>query len=258
MPFIDANGLELYYEMAGVGPRLLFISGTGGDLRKPPKLTEGPVANVFEVLAYDQRGLGQSEVPPGPYSMAQYADDAAALLDALDWDDCAVLGASFGGMVAQELAIRHPGRVRRLVLACTSSGGQGGASYPLHELAALDVEERIIRHFEIADTRWDATWRAAHPDQVGLMSALFRQAPAEVPEGQPNGPLLQLEARSHHEPPRGSARSAARRWSVRADSTASRRRPTVRFWPSASPVPNWPCSMVAISSWSRTQRRCRP
>jgi 3-oxoadipate enol-lactonase len=199
VPFIDANGLRLYFETAGSGPRLLFISGTGGDLRRPPKLTEGPVADAFEVLAYDQRGLGQSEVPAGPYSMAEYADDAAGLLDAMGWDDCVVMGASFGGMVAQELAIGHPGRVRRLVLACTSSGGEGGSSYPLHELAAFELEERVIRHFEIADTRWDAAWREANPDQVRVMSALFRQAPPEVPAGQPDGQRLQLEARSHHD-----------------------------------------------------------
>ena len=73
-----------------------------------PVWRDGPLAESFEVLAYDQRGLGQSSVPPWPYAMADFANDAAALLDAVGWDDCVVMGISFGGMVAQELAIRHP------------------------------------------------------------------------------------------------------------------------------------------------------
>ena len=64
-----------------------------------------------------------------------------------------MIGVSFGGMVAQELAVRHPRRVARLVLACTSPGGAGGSSYPLHELAELPDEERVSRSLELADTR---------------------------------------------------------------------------------------------------------
>ena len=196
MPFHDVSGVSLYYELTGTGERLLSISGTGGDLRQKPGVAEGPVGQAFEVLSYDQRGLGQSSVPPWPYAMADFADDAAALLDAVGWDDCLVLGISFGGMVAQEVAIRHPERVRRLVLACTSSGGAGGASYPLQDLAKLSPEEASSRRMELLDTRWDETWREEHPEMVALLADRIPSSSGEAPaEGLTN----QLAARAKHD-----------------------------------------------------------
>ena len=131
MPTTKVDDIEIYYEIAGSGERVLYISGTGGDLRNKPNVFDGPLSREFEVLAFDQRGLGQSGKPTGAYTMADYADDAANLLSALSWDVAGVMGVSFGGMVAQELAIRHPQKVPGLVLSCTSSGGAGGASFPL-------------------------------------------------------------------------------------------------------------------------------
>ena len=199
MPFAIARGLNMHYEMHGSGPGLLFVGGTGGDLRQKPNIFDSPLAAVFTVLAYDQRGLGRTDVPDGPYTMANYAEDANALLDAVAWESCHVFGASFGGMVAQEFAIRFPGRVQRLVLACTSSGGAGGASYPLHELAGLDVQERVKR--VILHTRHDTKWISAHPAEF---EALIQQslARATVGAGGPdreNGWRWQLEARRRHD-----------------------------------------------------------
>src|SRR4051794_17019917 len=111
MPKVDLGRIRLYYERAGEGPGLLFISGTGGDLRVKPGVFESPLGAAFDLLAYDQRGLGQSDKPAGPYSMQDYADDAAELLDAIGWDRAMVIGVSFGGMVAQEFALRHPKRI---------------------------------------------------------------------------------------------------------------------------------------------------
>jgi 3-oxoadipate enol-lactonase len=199
----DVGPVELYYEVHGRGPRLLVISGTGGDLRRTPRVFDGPLVDTFEVAAYDQRGLGRSSVPPGPYAMADYAADAAALLDRLGWDQVLVLGLSFGGMVAQELAIAHPGRVRRLVLACTSSGGAGGASFPLEELDSLGPDERVVRLVELLDTRHDAAWRAADPDRWARLQALYRAPPESdgsgpAPPGR-QGARLQLGARAAHD-----------------------------------------------------------
>ncbi len=197
MSLAQANGIELYYELAGTGERLLSISGTGADLRRGPRLADIPAFGEFELLQYDQRGLGQSEVPDGPYTMADYGNDAAVLLDALRWDDCLVLGVSFGGMVAQELAIRHSERVRRLVLACTSSGGAGGASYPLHELVGLDPGAALAQRLELIDSRWDEAWREANPETVRMIAEGFHLGGDA--EGPGEGPLRQLEARSHHD-----------------------------------------------------------
>jgi 3-oxoadipate enol-lactonase len=103
-------------------------------------------------------------------------------------------------MVAQEFAIRFPERVDRLVLACTSSGGDGGASYPLHELASLPEDESVLRSLQVSDLRMDEAWREKHPEI--LQTLIDFQAPSRQPgAGEKNrqvGAIRQLEARSRH------------------------------------------------------------
>lgn len=199
MPHAKVGDIEIYYERAGAGPPLLFISGTGGDLRNRPGVFEGPLARSFDLLAYDQRGLGRTAKPDAPYSMAGYADDAADLMDAVGWDRALVMGVSFGGMVAQELALRHPARVERLVLACTSPGGAGGASYPFHEIGDMDRLGRSRLLIPISDTRRDAAWAAANPALHEQILALGAADPFADEPGHAVGARRQLEARAAHD-----------------------------------------------------------
>lgn len=201
MPFIELRSLRFYYERRGSGPKLLVFNGSGGDLRNKPSLLDGPLAQHFETLCHDQRGLGQTDRPNIPYTMADYADDAAALLAALGWTRCRVMGVSFGGMVAQEFAIRHPEKIERMVLACTSSGGAGGASYPLHELAELPVEERGLLSLELADTRMNSDWRRDNPEasKRTLASMAPSQRASADEEGREIGAARQMEARRGHD-----------------------------------------------------------
>jgi pimeloyl-ACP methyl ester carboxylesterase len=121
--FADANGARLYYEVYGEGEPLLLIPGLA--LNHLSWADEVPVyAPEFKVIVFDPRGTGQSSFPEGVEpSMALLADDAAALLDALGVDAAHVSGWSLGGMVAQEMALRHPEKIRSLILGAATPGG---------------------------------------------------------------------------------------------------------------------------------------
>jgi len=199
MSFAEIEGLAFCYARKGSGAPLLFIGGTGGDLRRAETRYDGPLARSFDLLAYDQRGMGQSAKPDRPYSMADYADDAAGMMATVGWDGAHVIGVSFGGMVAQELVLRHPRKVRRLILCCTSSGGAGGASFAYHELPPMTREERATLMIPIADTRHDAAWAAANPAQYKKLHALASADPYAGEPGHAEGARRQEAARAGHD-----------------------------------------------------------
>jgi pimeloyl-ACP methyl ester carboxylesterase len=122
MSAAQINGISLHYTVTGEGDPLLLIMGYGmpGDAW----LGSLPFLQGFKAIYYDNRGTGQSDKPQGPYTIPQMAEDAAALLDHLSIARAHVYGVSMGGMIAQELTLRHPEKVRSLVLGCTMCGGE--------------------------------------------------------------------------------------------------------------------------------------
>ena len=198
VPKFERSEISINYEVSGSGPRVLFFNGSGATLKSTALLIDA-LAKTCTVLAHDQRGLGDTSIPEGPYTMAQYAQDGAALLDHVGWDTCAVVGISFGGMVAQEFAVSYPQRVEKLVLLCTSAGGDAGASYPLHELGGLPAEERAARITTLTDTRFTPEWLATHPDDAAMVAMRNEQAAVPKSKETIKGEMLQLGARIGHD-----------------------------------------------------------
>ena len=137
MPRADLPDTSLHFERRGAGEPLLLIqglSGTHGSWGEPfLRLLE----RDFDVVAYDHRGIGASAPWRIPFTIADLARDARALLDHLGWPRAHVLGISMGGMVAQELALTEPGRVQTLALGCTYCGGEQAALATPEILAML-------------------------------------------------------------------------------------------------------------------------
>lgn len=189
MPFCDlsgSRGINVYYEFHG--PRkeefkgnqeeiLFVLPGSNADLRRQTdqmyiRMTEG----FFRILIFDHRNTGQTTVKDEPCTMEDYGDDAAALLEALvPARPVFVLGMSFGGMVAQHLALRHPHLVRKLVLSCCSSGGPGGSSFPVHEwyAAGFSVQDRANAKATTANTSRTEEWKKANKSEWGMILALM-------------------------------------------------------------------------------------
>jgi pimeloyl-ACP methyl ester carboxylesterase len=136
MPLLKVRDTELYYELHGEGEPLILIPGFGTGLwiwfKQMPKLAEH-----FRVITFDPRGLARSQGGDNFASMAMLAEDVKELLGALGIERAHIVGASFGGFVAQEFALAHPEMTDALVLCCTSFGGAGHIPPSTETLAAL-------------------------------------------------------------------------------------------------------------------------
>ena len=150
------NGdVRIAYEVLGAGEPVLLIHGLGY-ARWGWEPVSGPLADAFQVVLFDNRGIGGSDIPIGPYSAREMAADAVAVLDAAKVERAHVVGTSLGGMVAQELALGWPRRVRGLVLACTTPGGPRAHPLPeqtlrlMAEAPLLPPEEALRRFVENA------------------------------------------------------------------------------------------------------------
>ncbi len=151
MPVVSVGEIELAYERSGSGSPLLLIMGMSGTALHWGEPFLEPLRREFDVIAYDHRGVGASSRLDGPVTIVEMAEDAAGLLDALGLGSAHVMGISMGGMIAQELALAHPGLVRTLTLGCTYCGGEGSSltepevMQPLVEAMLSGDRERALR-----------------------------------------------------------------------------------------------------------------
>jgi len=155
MPKVEIGGTELHYERAGSGEPLLLIQGMSGTHVSWGEPFRAALED-FDVVAFDNRGIGLSARISDPFTIAEMAADTAALLDEIGWESAHVVGISMGGMIAQELALAHPGRLRSLTLGCTYCGGEGSQLMPqenaeklLGAFASGDRNEAIRAGYEV-------------------------------------------------------------------------------------------------------------
>lgn len=180
MSFTENQGAKLYWDEAGQGPPILLIMGLGWASNMWHR-TRPLLAARFRVISFDNRGAGRSSVPPGPYSIAMMASDAAAVLDAAGISSAHIMGASMGGMITQEFALQYPKRVLSLTLGCTTPGG------PEAQRPGPDVMEVLLRTGLSPDERAKAIvpfiYDAATPQEriqqdLAVLSQLY-----PIPEG---------------------------------------------------------------------------
>lgn len=197
MPHLRSNGITLYYEEHGSGEPLVLIMGftvssIGWHWNLPA------FAQTFRAVVFDNRGVGRSEKPDAPYSMAMFADDTAGLLDGLGIAQAHIFGISMGGMIAQEFALRYPQRVKTLILGCTHCGGPNAVLskdpevlHLLENIEAVDVQQAAVIMTKVAVTPW---FLQRHMDVLLQLNQLSLQHP--TPQ---HGMVRQMQAIQGHD-----------------------------------------------------------
>jgi 3-oxoadipate enol-lactonase len=171
VPTVATPHAELHYERRGNGEPLLLIQGMSGTHISWGEPFRAALEEEFEVIVFDNRGIGFSAPIDGPFTITEMAADTAGLLDALELDSAHVVGISMGGMIAQDLVLAHPDRLRSLTLGCTYCGGPGSQLMPRENVEKLAAglnsgsREQAIRAgwevnlspaFRADESGWDA------------------------------------------------------------------------------------------------------
>lgn len=182
MPQVSVNGLKLFYEIEGDGEPVVLIPGFAAGRWIWFKQT-ADLSHNFRVITFDPRGVSASDKPEGAQTIGLLADDVAQLLQTIGVESAHIVGASFGGFVAQEFALKYPAMTRKLVLCCTSFGGPNHVAPSLETLAALastkglNTEERMRANLLLAFTPKFVQTQVAEVDRV-----VHLRATNEVPE----------------------------------------------------------------------------
>jgi 3-oxoadipate enol-lactonase len=173
------SGVRIAWERRGTGEPLLLVHGLGY-ARWGWEPVADALAEANEIVLFDNRGIGQSDAPAGPYSVSDMAGDAVAVLDAAGLERAHVLGTSLGGMIALQLVLDHPERVDRLVLACTTPGGAGASPMPERTVRLMAEAQGLPA--EVALRRFVENAFAPDPDQVEIERIMrHRIATAQSP-----------------------------------------------------------------------------
>ena len=167
MPKVKTNDIELYYETTGSGKALVLISGLGYPLWQWHKMVPF-LAEHFQVITFDNRGVGQSEKPAGPYSAQMLAADIADLLDVLGIEKAAIMGHSMGGFIAQAMALDFSEKVSELILCSTNFGGPNHIPITPEAMAVLSdvTSDPLTRFTNGLKVSTAPGWADAHPDIV--------------------------------------------------------------------------------------------
>lgn len=158
----SADGTQIAYQVEGSGPPLLLLSGQANNHHWWDGVRDD-FAHVRTTVTLDYRGTGDSDKPDAPYSIALFAQDALAVLDELGIRSADLYGTSMGGRTAQILAARHPDRVRKLILGCTSPGGEHGIERSDAVRRSLAQIDRDAARQALAELMYTPTWLAEHP-----------------------------------------------------------------------------------------------
>ena len=184
MPSIDAGGTEIYYERTGSGEPMLLIQGMAATHRAWGRPFLSLLERDFECIVYDHRGMGESARAELPFTIVDLANDALALLDALELESVHVVGISMGGMVAQELALAHPERIRTLTIGASYCGGPDGVLMDPADLALLGEAWSSGDPVQVYRAMWEInlspTFRA-DDSRFDAFRAMAEELPAPAP-----------------------------------------------------------------------------